>query len=248
MFAATVATVFAVVMFRYLLIAGVFHLYFYGWKPDKWERRKIGRKAYTRRQLFTEVRWSMVTGLIFAVIGAGTAVAWQKGWLALYDDTGLYGWAWFFVSIAVAMFIHETCYYWLHRWMHHPKIYPLVHKVHHDSRIPSPWTAFSFHPVEGLLEGLILPLILVIVPMHLYAVVIHLTIMTLSSVVNHLDIEIYPRWFVDHPVGKWLIGATHHSHHHRYHKYNFGLYFTFWDKWLKTESPDFQREFAEKAG
>ena len=247
-FLSAVAVVFIVVFLRYLLVAGLFHFCFYSWRPSRWQSRKVGKRAWPKHQLRKEINWSMMTSLIFAFIGAGTAVAWQKGWLAVYEDTGRYGWVWFFAAIGVAMVLHETAYYWLHRWMHHPKIYPWVHKVHHDSRIPSPWTAFSFHPIEGFLEGLILPLILAVVPMHLYAVVIYLTLMTLSSVVNHLDIEIYPKWFARHPVGKWLIGATHHSHHHRYHVFNYGLYFTFWDKWLGTESPDFEREFAERAG
>jgi sterol desaturase/sphingolipid hydroxylase (fatty acid hydroxylase superfamily) len=64
--------------------------------------------------------------------------------------------------------------------------------------------------------------------------------MTFSSVINHLDIEIYPKnsgksW------GKWVIGATHHSLHHKQFKYNFGLYFTFWDRLKKTESPGFEK-------
>jgi sterol desaturase/sphingolipid hydroxylase (fatty acid hydroxylase superfamily) len=67
--------------------------------------------------------------------------------------------------------------------------------------------------------------------------------MTFSSVINHLDIEIYPKnsyaiW------SKWVIGATHHSLHHKYFKYNFGLYFTFWDRIIRTESPGFKNIFT----
>jgi sterol desaturase/sphingolipid hydroxylase (fatty acid hydroxylase superfamily) len=45
-------------------------------------------------------------------------------------------------------------------------------------------------------------------------------------------------------MGKWIIGATHHSLHHKQFKYNYGLYFTFWDKLKKTESPLFDKLFA----
>jgi sterol desaturase/sphingolipid hydroxylase (fatty acid hydroxylase superfamily) len=118
--------------------------------------------------------------------------------------------------------------------------------VHHDSNITSPWTAFSFHPLEGLLQAFFLPLLLLLMPMHLYVLIIQLSFMTLSSVVNHLDIELYPKKFSEHFIGKWLIGATHHSLHHKQFKYNFGLYFTFWDKWKKTESPLYKSLFEEK--
>ncbi|HVK97181.1 MAG TPA: sterol desaturase family protein, partial [Flavisolibacter sp.] len=110
----------------------------------------------------------------------------------------------------------------------------------------SPWTAFSFHPLEGLLQAIFLPALLFLMPMHLYVLIFQLTFMTFSSVVNHLDIEIYPKKFNKHSVGKWLIGATHHSLHHKQFKYNYGLYFTFWDKWKKTESPAYHQLFEEK--
>ena len=82
--------------------------------------------------------------------------------------------------------------------------------------------------------------------MHVYVLLFQLTIMTFSSVINHLEIEMYPAGFHSHFIGKWLIGATHHSLHHKQFKYNFGLYFTFWDKWKKTESPKFSALFEEK--
>ncbi|MGZ5247104.1 MAG: hypothetical protein ACXWV5_08645, partial [Flavitalea sp.] len=44
------------------------------------------------------------------------------------------------------------------------------------------------------------------------------------------------------------IGATHHSLHHKQFKFNYGLYFTFWDKWKKTESPDFEKRFESITG
>jgi sterol desaturase/sphingolipid hydroxylase (fatty acid hydroxylase superfamily) len=100
--------------------------------------------------------------------------------------------------------------------------------------------------LEGLLQAVILPLTIIFLPMHLYVLIFQLTLMTFSSVINHLEIETYPANFHKHIIGKWVIGATHHSLHHKQFKYNFGLYFTFWDKWKKTESPKFNTLFEEK--
>ena len=171
---------------------------------------------------------------------------WQKGRTKVYLDVHDYPVWWLPASLVIAMLLHETYYYWLHRWMHHPAVFRIVHKVHHDSNITSPWTAFSFHPLEGLLQAVFLPLLLLFLPMHLYVIILQLTIMTFSSVINHLDIELYPKNFHKNLLGKWLIGATHHSLHHKQFKYNYGLYFTFWDKWKKTESPLFEGLFEEK--
>ena len=155
----------------------------------------------------------------------------------------MYGWWYLPVSLIIFMLLHETYYYWLHRWMHKPAIFKIVHKIHHDSNITSPFTAFSFHPLEGLLQAIFLPIMLMILPMHYYVIIIQLTIMTISSVINHLDIEIYSKKFNNNFFGRWIIGATHHSLHHKQFKYNYGLYFTFWDKIKKTESPIFKKLF-----
>jgi sterol desaturase/sphingolipid hydroxylase (fatty acid hydroxylase superfamily) len=237
---------FLAVIGRYFVLSGLFHLIFAVWFRKQWPQRRISNKTYSRAQLYREISWSVSTAVIFAVAGALTLLAWQKGYTAVYISIETHGWVYFVFSILVAMLIHETYYYWLHRWMHRPNVFKHIHKVHHESNITSAWTAFSFHPIEGLLEALIVPAILMVIPMHPYAIVIHLTIMTFSAAINHLNIEIYPRNFDRHPIGRWLIGATHHSHHHRYFRFNYGLYFTFWDKWGKTESPSFSKEFGER--
>jgi sterol desaturase/sphingolipid hydroxylase (fatty acid hydroxylase superfamily) len=110
----------------------------------------------------------------------------------------------------------------------------------------SPWTAFSFHPIEGFIQAIFLPLLLLFLPMNIYVLVFMLVIMSFSSVINHLDIEIYPKWFSKFFFTRWIIGATHHSLHHKQFRYNYGLYFTWWDKWLGTESPYYDEIFERK--
>lgn len=239
-----VLVMFLMVAFRYFLVAGIFFYVFHIKKAGK--IRKITAKPYAHNQFRKEIYWSLLSSSIFAFFGASTFVLWYNGYTQIYLNVNDFGWVYFFTSLLIAMFLHETYYYFLHRWMHQPKIYRLVHKVHHDSFVPSPWTAFSFHPLEATLEALILPLIVLVLPLHYYVIVLHLSIMTLSSVVNHLDIEIYPKGSERHFIGKWWIGATHHSLHHKQFKYNFGLYFTFWDKVLKTESPIYEQKFREQ--
>ena len=245
-FLVATSVVFAVVIGRYFLIAGLFYLIFYKWFPSRWQKRKINERAYKTGQFKKEVTWSIITASIFAIAGASMGLLWQKGFTKIYMEIDEYSLWWLPGSLITALLLHETYYYWLHRWMHHPKFFSVIHKVHHDSNITSPWTAFSFHPLEGVLQAIFLPVLLLVIPMHLYLLIIYLTIMTFSSVVNHLDIEVYPRGFHKNFLGRWMIGATHHSLHHKQFKYNYCLYFTFWDKWKKTESPAFEKLFEEK--
>lgn len=238
--------IFAVVVGRYLLIAGGFYGYFYIWRKDHWKKQKLGARDYSKSQFQRELQYSMITAGIFSVTGALMVLAWQHGLTRIYLDISEYGYWYLPVSLGIYLLIHETYYYWLHRWMHHPTVFRIVHKVHHQSTITSPWTAFSFHPIEGLMQAVILPAMLFLIPIHPYVLLVQLTIMTITSVINHLDIEIYPENSHRHWFGKWWIGATHHALHHKQFKYNFGLYFTFWDKWGSTESPNYKQLFTEK--
>lgn len=227
--------VYAVVVGRYFLISGLSYLIFHKWERKKWAKKKINDKAYPKDQFKKEIIRSNITAIIFGISGAALVLQYQLGYARIYEELKAYPIWWMPVSLIIALLLQETYYYWLHRWMHIPAIFRVVHKWHHDSHIASPWTAFSFHPLEGLIQALFLPLLLLFLPMHLYVFVMLLVIMSISSVINHLDIEIYPGWFMKSWVGKLFIGATHHSLHHKYYKYNYGLYFTFWDKWKKTE-------------
>ncbi|MEM6321571.1 MAG: sterol desaturase family protein [Bacteroidota bacterium] len=239
-------TLLVIVFLRYVLVSGLFVLIFQVSFKNQFFSRKISKKLRPKGQSWREIRWSALTSFIFALFGLGIIWMFQSGYSAIYTDPFKYSIIYLPISLLVALFIHETYYYWLHRWMHWPKVYRIVHKIHHDSIVTSPWTAFSFDPIESILQAFIVPFIILLLPMHFSVVLLMLTIMTISATINHLDIEIYPAGFEKHWLGKWLVGATHHSQHHAKFLTNYGLYFTFWDKWMGTESPDFEALFKEK--
>ncbi|MEP6616543.1 MAG: sterol desaturase family protein [Ginsengibacter sp.] len=241
----TTVIIMAALIGRYFLFTGIFYGLFYKLSFKRFKGRKLNSRKYYPSQFKKEVMWSMVTSAIFAISGAATIVLWQKGYTRIYSQVNEYGWVYLPLSLLLFLFLHETFYYWLHRWMHIPRIFRIVHKVHHDSHITSPFTAFSFHPLEGLLQAIFLPAVFLFLPMHYSIIITVLTIMTFSSIINHLNVEIYPVNFHRHAIGRWLIGATHHSLHHKQFKYNYGLYFTFWDKVTKTESPMFNYLFEK---
>ena len=181
--------------------------------------------------------WSSISAVCFSFTGTMLLLLWQKGMTSIYIDVNDYPLWWLPASLLISLLIDETYYYWVHRWMHQPAIFRHIHKVHHQSTISSPWTSFAFHPIEGMLLSLPFVCTLIFIPMHVGVIFLQLAIMTVSSIINHLDIEIYSEAMRKNKVGKLLIGASHHALHHKQFKYNFGLYFTFWDKLKNTESP-----------
>ncbi|MGB5821029.1 MAG: sterol desaturase family protein [Saonia sp.] len=241
--------IFAVILFliifiRYLIVAGAYHYIFYVLFRKRFKNRIIDLSPVKQQQQLKEIYWSAMSALVFTLFGAGMFFLWLHDYTAIYVALNTYPIWYLFVSVFLALFIQDTYYYWLHRWMHLPRIYKYLHRVHHKSVHTSVFTSFSFHPAESVLQALILPLIVIVLPLHLYAALFILILMTLSAVINHAGVEIYPSGKFGNWMSKWIIGASHHDQHHRKFNYNFGLYFTFWDRWMGTES-SYDREWSE---
>lgn len=220
---------------RYAVLVGLFHWIF--GKPRFAARHiQLSPKPRSPQQTRRELAYAAVTTLVFGASSALMLAAWQQGWLKIYSNVSDYSLLWLPASLVAAMLLHETYYYWLHRAMHHPRLYNWLHRGHHDSIVTSGWTSFAFDPGEAVLQAAIIPAILMIVPMHWTVLVLWLTLMTLSAIVNHAGVELWPLPLDRTWWGRNVIGATHHGLHHTKFVKNYGLYFTFWDRWMGTEA------------
>lgn len=228
---------------RYFIIAGAAFLVFYVFSKNKFITRRIQKKFPSSKDYLREIFYSLLTFIVFSVIGIFISLCKRNGLTLMYNDVMEYGVVWFVVSIILMLLLHDTYFYWTHRLMHHRKIFPVFHKVHHLSNNPSPWAAFAFHPLEAFIEGGILILIVFTIPSHLSAVLIFLVIMTIMNVIGHLGYELYPVNFLKKPVSKLNNTSTHHNMHHRLVNCNYGLYFNWWDKWMGTNHKDYIKEF-----
>ena len=224
-----------IIFFRYLIFSLAYHFTFFKVLKQKFSKRFLHNKKLKKKQYRKEIYWSAISGLIFGGISVLFYFLYVNNYTAIYTDVNAYSLLYIPISIFLFLFLQDTYYYWAHRWMHLPKVYKYFHLVHHKSIHTSAFTAFSFHPLETILQAIFFPLIVLVFPMHLYAFFFALSLMTVSATINHAGVEIYPsgkfgKWF-----RKWVIGATHHDKHHTKFNYNFGLYFTFWDRWMGTE-------------
>jgi Delta7-sterol 5-desaturase len=232
----TTLALFVIVTLRYFFFAGASYLVCYRWLRERWRERKIQPELPERQALHAEIGWSVASGLIFAVAGAAVFYAWQGGWTRIYVNVSDRGWTYLFASLGLVMLVHETYFYWTHRWLHRPRPFRRIHRVHHISTNPSPFAAFAFHPWEGVLQAGFLPLVVLVVPLHIGAFMAYLMLMTVLSVINHLGYELYPSGFDTHWLGRWIISSTHHNLHHSRMRLNYGLYFRFWDRLVGTDS------------
>ncbi len=234
-----------VILLRYLIIASIAFYVFYQVKRKVWSYRKIQTRFPLRKDYLREILYSLLTSVIFALIGYGLFMTPIRPYTQLYTKLADYGTAYFFLSILVIILLHDTYFYWTHRLMHHPWVFRFFHKVHHLSTNPSPWAAFAFHPLEAIVEAGIIVLVAFIMPVHPLAIALFLLIMMVYNVYGHLGYELYPRGFSRNRLGKWLNTSVNHNQHHQVFQGNYGLYFLWWDRWMGTLRSDYDQQFDE---
>lgn len=109
------------------------------------------------------------------------------------------------------------------------------------SKNPTPFAIHAFGPMEAILYALYVPLILLIVPIHIYALLLWFFVESMVNVFGHLGHELFPVKFRRSVMGKWINSGTHHNLHHRESRYGFGHYFNFWDRIMGTNHKDYER-------
>lgn len=233
----------SVLALRYFMVAGIFFAIFYVVRKKFWTHRRIQNRAHKDGQYRQEIKYSLSTMFIFSVIAIGILAF--KEHTFMYHTISDYGWGYLLVSFPVVLVVHDAYFYWMHRLMHHPRLYRIIHRTHHLSHNPSPWAAFSFHPIEAVVEAGIFPLLVFTMPLHPLVIFSFLLFMMVLNVIGHLGYEIYPKNWTRHWFGRWQNTSTHHNMHHELVKGNYGLYFNWWDKWMGTNHVDYQERFDE---
>jgi lathosterol oxidase len=184
------------------------------------DARPIGKRQYQR-----EIGLSLIT---IAIFGLGVIFPWgllQLGWAHLAEDPSSLQ---IFIEIIILFFWNELHFYINHRLLHTPWLRPF-HKAHHQSMTTSPWTTYSFHPVESMMLGsvLILPMLL-----HDFSIQALFSVPVFSFVINQIGHANYD-WFPDSRFFLWQ-GARRHQQHHEKIQGNFGFALDWLDRWLKT--------------
>ena len=218
----------AIVAARYLAVSGAF-----AWLTGRVRPALYDGKS---RQIRREIGWSLASAFIYGAPAGFVAWAWQTyGWTRIYENINDYPLWWLPTSVLVYLLLHDTWFYWSHRWMHSPRLFRIAHAVHHASRPPTAWAAMSFHPLEAITGAVVIPALVLLIPIHYASLLVVLLVMTVMGVTNHMGWELFPRAIVEGRAGDWLITASHHHRHHQQYGCNYGLYFRIWDRICGTD-------------
>jgi sterol desaturase/sphingolipid hydroxylase (fatty acid hydroxylase superfamily)/uncharacterized protein (DUF2147 family) len=206
--------------------------------------RKIRPDTPKPQQLLLEFAISIRSIAIFSTIGLLTFALERFGLLPGPQIAVTWGAGWAWASLALMIVAHDAYFYWTHRAIHNPRLFRAFHRRHHKSNNPSPFTAYSFDLGEAAINGAFVPLWMIVVPTQWWVVGVFMLHQIVRNTLGHSGYELFPARRDGRPLFDFLTTTTHHDLHHSSAGANYGLYFTWWDRIMGTEHPEYYARFA----
>lgn len=116
----------------------------------------------------------------------------------------------------------EIEFYYIHRLLHHPRLYPQVHKRHHEVKAPFAVCALYFHPIESMTPFIEATLPCALLGTHVLVYAAWSTLATCMVVLHHSGYEL--PWFPDTiPFSGFDTMSLQHDDHHKHFNVCFGV-------------------------
>ena len=212
-----------------------------------WKSRKIQKRKASWRDIRREFLSSVQSNIVYLVITVIMVLGVRAGIFQRID--GSLGLGMDLLVLTGMLFAHDAYFYWTHRAMHHPKLYKSFHRHHHKSVTPTPFAAYSFAPSEALVNAMFIPLWQLFVATPVTVLISFLIIQIIRNTTQHAGLELHPSWWLKNPISRFISTTTHHDMHHSGGlQYNYGFYFTFWDRLMGTEHPNYHKKFNQVVG
>lgn len=237
--------IFSMTALRYFVLAGIPFLLFYSLLPGRFKHFKIQQRLASKKDFLREIWYSMQSTLVFTLITIMLLFTPVRQYTMIYTDIHDFPLWYIGVSLVLSLVIHDTYFYWMHRLLHHKRLFKRAHLVHHQSINPSPWTSYSFHFLEAVAEGGVLVVIAGVMPVHPLTILLFTVSGFIINVYGHLGYELMPRKFRHTWLFEVVNTSVHHNLHHKKFRGNYGLYFRVWDRVMGTEHPDYVKEYDE---
>ena len=195
-------------------------------------RLKLGGPLDPRPLSVGQLRreWGLSALSVF-IFGAGMIFPWgflQLGWANLAHDPAPLQ---ILLEISLLVIWNDVHFYINHRLLHTPWL-RRFHLAHHRSVVTTPWSTYSFHPVEALMLGnvILLPMLI-----HDFSAQALFSVPIFSLVFNSIGHANYDFAPIDFGVVR-NASRRHHLHHACFNG-NYGFMFPFMDYLLRTALP-----------
>jgi len=182
-------------------------------------------------QKFREIKHSLVSILVFGFSSFPIVYLYRIEYLTLIPNT-----FWNVLLSLIALNVwNEIHFFTIHKLMHKPFFMRNIHKIHHQSYIPTVWAVYSLHWVEAALLSLVPFVLSLIHPLAPFAFVLYPLNSILINFAGHCNYRL---------VGfenTWLGFASKHITHHQKGNKNFGFLSGLLDRIFKSSSNNKQQ-------
>jgi lathosterol oxidase len=231
---------------KYFLVVTPVFILFYVLLKKRISYKKIQLKFPKIKDYKREIAFSTLSIVIFSIpplllLGNDKL----RSLTTFYTNINNHGILYLFLAFPLMILMHDTYFYWIHRFMHSPWLFRHFHLIHHKSTNPTPWAAYAFHPLEAVSESLIFVIFLFTIPIHPILLTSFFIFSIIYNVYGHLGFELFSKGFNKHWLGKWMNTSVAHNQHHQFFYGNYGLYFTIWDRLMGTLRPDYDLAYKE---
>ncbi|GME66830.1 unnamed protein product [[Candida] boidinii] len=201
----------------YFAVASVSFIFVY-------DKANFNHPRYLKNQVKLEIIQASTAIPVMVLLTVPWFLLELHGYSKLYynidESTG--GWSAILFQLPAFIMFTDCCIYFIHRWLHWPIVYKLLHKPHHKWIVCTPFASHAFHPVDGYAQSL---------PYHWYPFLFPLhkvSYLVLFTFVNFWTVMIHDGEYLSNdPV---VNGAACHTVHHLYFNYNYGQFTTLWDR------------------
>jgi sterol desaturase/sphingolipid hydroxylase (fatty acid hydroxylase superfamily) len=223
-----------ILLFGYVLAVGPVYWRYNVRTTAADEALRIQPRRPRAGQVRREILLSLLTIAIFAIGATALLELYKAGETGIYAIGARPAWfgiLMFFVCIAV----HDTWFYWTHRFMHWRRVFKYWHAPHHKSVTPTAWAIFAFSPLEAVTQFAGLALMVMYLPLSPLTLLAFLTYDTAINTAGHCGFELTPRWLSRSWLWWPFSTVSSHDRHHTNMRVNFGSFLNVWDRICGTE-------------
>ncbi|SDL58117.1 Sterol desaturase/sphingolipid hydroxylase, fatty acid hydroxylase superfamily [Pedobacter sp. ok626] len=170
---------------------------------------------------------SFLTLFLNSVVMLIGVYLWKSGWITLNESKTILT---LLIETVAIILVMDLLMYIFHYLAHHPFIYKILHRKHHEHKSTNFLSLFVLHPLETLGFGLMMIFVFMRYDFSIFSITIYLFINLTWGTIGHLNREFFPRW-----TEQLFLGTTKfHNQHHLNEKRNFGFYTSIWDRIFGT--------------
>jgi sterol desaturase/sphingolipid hydroxylase (fatty acid hydroxylase superfamily) len=172
-------------------------------------------------QITSEIRHSVRSIIVFGLTAMLMAFLIRNGFIILLPDTVLNT----LTGVVILNLWNEVYFFIIHRVMHTRFLMKHVHYIHHQSKIPTVYSVYSFHWFEAFLLGSVQVTVALVMPLSPMAIMIYPFTSILLNLAGHCNYR-----FGNGTGESWKVFATQHNQHHHKGRKNYGFALNFLDK------------------